>query len=88
MNILEEADRLTSEDRNSDYGDPGIENQKVAVGWGVIFLDGVTAEKIPLAMIWLKMVRELNKHKRDNLVDIAGYARTREMMGGNAPVDK
>jgi Domain of unknown function (DUF6378) len=80
MTILEEAAKLTSEDRHQDYGDPDIENQKIAVGWGVIFMEGITADKIPLAMIWLKTVRELNKHKRDNLVDIAGYARTREMM--------
>jgi Domain of unknown function (DUF6378) len=85
MNILEEANQITSGERRKSYGDPGLENQKVAIGWGVIFMDGVTAEKIPLAMTWLKIVRELYSHKRDNLVDIAGYARTREMM--DKPVD-
>jgi len=31
-------------------------------------------------MIALKISRECNKHKRDNLVDIAGYAKTIDMV--------
>ena len=48
--------------------------ENIAAGWAVIFKDGVTPKRVSLAMIWLKICRENNKHGRDNLVDIAGYA--------------
>lgn len=79
MNVLQEADQITSGDRRIDYGHPADEDAKIATGWDVIFSDGVTPQKVPLAMIWLKVCRELNRRKRDNAVDIAGYARTLEM---------
>ena len=30
-----------------------------------------------------KVARQANRHKRDNLVDIAGYARTAAMLSGD-----
>lgn len=80
MNILEEANQITSQDRNNDYGHPKIDFARTAIFWSVLFGTEVKPEQIPLAMILLKLSRQINKHKRDNLVDIAGFARTREMM--------
>ena len=34
----------------------------------------VTAREAMLCMVGVKMSREVHRHKRDNLVDIAGYA--------------
>ena len=42
----------------------------------------VTAMDVPLCMIAVKLARQAHRHKRDNLVDIAGYARTAAMVAG------
>ena len=71
--ILQEAARLTSQDRNADYGPYTDEARKIAAGWSVIFGVEIPPRKVPLAMVWLKTVRECNKSKRDNRVDGAAY---------------
>jgi len=38
---------------------------------------------VPLCMIAVKLARQAHRHKRDNLVDIAGYARTAAMIAGD-----
>jgi hypothetical protein len=35
-------------------------------------------EQVPLMMIAVKLSRQINRPKRDNLVDIAGWARVAE----------
>ena len=72
--VLQEADRLINGDRREAYGDVRQSFESVAVGWSQIFGASVTAEQVALAMVWLKVMREANAHKRDNLVDICGYA--------------
>lgn len=72
--ILQEAERLINGDRADAYGDAKESFENVAKGWSVIFGKEVTGRQVGLAMTWLKMCRENNNHKRDNLVDLAGYA--------------
>jgi hypothetical protein len=78
--ILQEADRLVSTDRQADYGHPFDNCTDIAIGWRVIFCHGITAENVALAMVWLKICRELNAHKRDNLVDGAGYFKVADLI--------
>lgn len=80
MNILDEASRLTSEDRHKDYGHPYHDFSRTAKMWEVVLGHPVTPRQVGLCMIIIKMSRQVNGHKRDNLVDIAGYARTIEMI--------
>jgi len=86
--VLEEAAELTSGQRNADYGHPREDFARTAQMW-----NGVLAEKlregeqidamdVPLCMIAVKLARQAHRHKRDNLVDIAGYARTAAMIAG------
>jgi hypothetical protein len=72
--ILEEAQELIYGDRQVEYGSAKESFGNIAKGWEVIFKTTCTPEQVVLAMIWLKTCRELNKPKRDNIVDIAGYA--------------
>jgi Domain of unknown function (DUF6378) len=78
--ILQEADRLVYGPRADDYGDPLVEAEKVAAGWAVITGAPITPEMYPLCMAWLKIVRQTNRAKRDNLVDLAGYAGVAEKL--------
>jgi|GEM_PF-1492375 len=82
--ILEEAAQITSTDRNIDYGHPAEDHGRVAAFWttflGVKLNEPLTPQEVCIMMILLKISRERNKHKRDNLVDICGYARNHEMI--------
>lgn len=40
----------------------------------------MSEEQVALAMILLKIARETCTHKRDNLVDVAGYTETLAMI--------
>lgn len=85
-NILDTAKLLTAVERQADYGHP-IEDFTCA---GNIISNiikrrtghdiSITPDLIPLFMIAIKLSRESNKHKLDNLIDIAGYARTAQMV--------
>ena len=79
--ILEEAQRLITGERHEDYGDASIEFERIAVGWGIIINTNVSEKQVALMMIWLKTCREIAKDKRDNWVDMAGYAG----LGGELP---
>jgi hypothetical protein len=86
--ILEEAKRITEGVRRAEYGAPADDFGRAAYMWtGILahkLLDGqaITAMDIPLCMVAIKLARQSHHHKRDNLVDIAGYARTAAMVAG------
>ena len=48
--------------------------------WSAILGQEVTPAQVGLCMIAVKVSRECHKPKRDNLVDIAGYAETVRMV--------
>ena len=78
--ILAEASRITRGSRQAQYGPPDQDFRRTAGMWSALFglklKDGVTFEPrdVALAMILLKTSRETHQRKRDNWVDIAGYA--------------
>jgi len=74
--VLEEAQRLVLGDRRAAYSPPPEDFARVAAMWSVIFGVEVLPRQVPLAMIALKLCRQSHQHKRDSLVDIAGYAQT------------
>lgn len=86
--ILAEAVRITDGSRQGDYGHPQDDFARTAKMWSGILKhklrDGteIEAGDIPLCMIAVKLARQAHRHKRDNLVDIAGYARTAAMIAG------
>lgn len=72
--VLQEAERIINGDRRDDYGDVRDSFDVIAALWTPIIGTKVTAEKVALCMIQLKVARALNGYQRDSLVDIAGYA--------------
>ena len=87
--ILDTAKSITGGARQCDYGHPADDFERTAQMWTAILGDKlianqqVVAEDIPLCMIAVKLARQVHRHKRDNLVDIAGYARTAAMIAGD-----
>lgn len=86
--ILDEAKRITAGTRQNDYGHPRNDFARTAQMWTGILAEklrpgsAVTAMDVPLCMIAVKLARQAHRHKRDNLVDVAGYARTAAMIAG------
>lgn len=78
--ILEEAQSHVYGARQGDYGHPREDFTRTAILWtGVLhhkLADGehITPEDVALCMVQVKVSREVNKPKRDNRVDMAGYA--------------
>jgi hypothetical protein len=83
--ILEEAIRITGGDRARDYGHPSV-SQGRSADLVNAFLQGkygsdstqISPEDISWITILCKIARDMERPKRDSLVDIAGYARTIE----------
>lgn len=75
--VTAEADRIVSGDRNSFYGPPYYDFKRTGRMWGAILnLDrDIQPYEVGLCMVALKVSREVNKRKRDNMVDTAGYAK-------------
>lgn len=71
--ILQEADRIVNGDRQADYSDP-VENFKhIAAIASAIRKKELTSEDCAVVLMAVKLARENYRHKRDNLVDLAGY---------------
>lgn len=81
---LEEALLLTTGDRQKSYGPPLADFTRTAGLWtallGKKLVSPVTPQEVALAMVCLKMSRQQNKRKRDNLVDMAGYVNCLHML--------
>lgn len=66
---------LIGGDRKQAYGNYTTEATHVANIWNSLLKGGpVLARHVPLMMICLKVLRESNQHKPDNMIDVCGYA--------------
>jgi hypothetical protein len=72
--LLADVSTVISGQRDVAYGKPEQNQQRIADLWSVLFGIPVTARQACIALILVKVAREVNQPKRDNLVDIAGYA--------------
>jgi hypothetical protein len=75
--VSAEACRLVAGPRQGSYGHPADDFTRTGALWGAILgIPTVPPHLVGLCQVALKISREVNAHKRDNLVDIAGYAET------------
>lgn len=72
--VLDEAKRLSYGDRNHDYGTPADNHKRTAALWSDYLGIRLTARDVCAFNILQKLSRERYRPKRDNLVDVCGYA--------------
>jgi hypothetical protein len=79
--VLEEAERIVSSDRGNDYGTPFEDFSRTGKIWAAILgVDEVSPEKVALCMAGLKISRLCHKIKTDSIIDLAGYAKTLDLV--------
>jgi hypothetical protein len=69
-----EANEIVNGPRQKSYGHPRANFERTAKIWSAVLGIDVTAAQVGLCMIGVKLARECHSPKRDNRVDIAGYA--------------
>lgn len=79
--VLEEAQRLVHGPRGADYGHPIDDYTRTGRMWGAILgIPDIDPRVCCLMMVAVKISREVNASKRDNRVDMAGYAECAQMI--------
>ena len=71
--ILDEAQKIVEGSRQQEYGTPENSFSTIGKYWSAYLGREVSAQDVAMMMVLFKVARESNQHKRDNLVDIAGY---------------
>lgn len=75
--ILKEAAKLITQDRQEQYGPPEENFQNIADVWNVRFKnklsEPLTAADVAAAMALLKIIRDMAGYKEDSAVDAAAY---------------
>ena len=71
--ILSEAERIVNGERQADYSDPVANFKHISAIASSISKENLSPTVCAIVMIAVKLARENYKHKRDNLVDLAGY---------------
>ncbi|HEU4589018.1 MAG TPA: DUF6378 domain-containing protein [Gemmatimonadales bacterium] len=72
--ILDEAKRLAYGDRHADYGHPLDDYTRVVGAFHALTGIRLTPEQGVTFMLCVKLARLAHAHKRDSVVDLAGYA--------------
>lgn len=78
--ILDEAQKIVEGSRQQEYGTPENSFSTIGKYWSMYLStcacpgEEISAHDVAMMMVLFKVARESNQHKRDNLVDIAGYA--------------
>ena len=77
--ILAEAEKLINGEKRDEYGPVQDSFKRVALYWEAYLFPNrqtftnICPGDVAIMMILFKIAREQGSHKRDNLVDIAGY---------------
>ena len=80
QDIADYAVSLVSGDRQNDYGHPLDDFTRAGKIWEAILGVEVTAEQVALCMVGVKISRQANAAKLDNIVDGIGYFLTLAMV--------
>lgn len=73
LEILDRARELVYGEREKDYGHPADDYKRTAALWSALLGTEITPGQAALCMVLVKLSREMNAPKPDNLVDAHGY---------------
>lgn len=79
--ILKEAAEIVYGPRRKDYGTPSENHGRTAALWTAYLGVPITARQVCALNILQKLSRDANMPKRDNMVDVAGYAENADLVG-------
>lgn len=82
QSILSEAEEIVNGSRHSDYGDAKESFSRIATIASVMTGKELSPDDCCAVMMAVKLVRESFNHKRDNLVDLCGYAELMNRLKG------
>ena len=71
--ILDEAKEVINGERQDVYGSPEDSFALIASYWSIYLGRDVSERDVAMMMTLFKLARQSHQHKRDNLVDAAGY---------------
>ena len=87
QSILQEAEALINGDRRSSYGHPLDDYTRTAGMVNAAFADKLkeplTPEDMMMVMVLVKLSRQRNRPKRDNLVDACVISAVSSLQNGN-----
>ena len=83
QSILDEAKAIVEGSRQSDYGDPVESFERIAKTASMITGKDLSPKECCAVLMAVKIVRESFKHKRDNLIDLCGYAHIMNKLNEN-----
>lgn len=72
--ILTEAARLTSSDRQNQYGDPRINHSRIAQLWTTYLETEIEPDQVAICMALVKIARLMETQSADSYTDLAAYA--------------
>lgn len=74
--VCDEAKRLTSNDRQEEYGPADESFKRIATVWSALLGTSITPTQVAVMMVAFKCCRAMGgAGKRDNFTDMIGYAR-------------
>lgn len=78
--ILQEAQRIVDGPRREHYGEPKANHGRTAALWSAFLGVPISMRQVCVLNILQKISRDAHSPQRDNLTDIAGYARNAELV--------
>lgn len=79
--VCQEAHSIVHGPRRQAYGTPAENHERTAHLWSTYLGVPITARQVCILNVLQKVSRDVHAPKRDNLVDIAGYAENADLVG-------
>jgi len=71
--VLKEALRISSTERQRDYGAPYLNHLRIAALWSAYLEQPITPEQVAMCRVLVKVARSMESFKEDNAIDGAAY---------------
>jgi len=73
--MLDKVRDITSGERQKSYGNPLTNHERIAAFWSTYLEIDINYRQVAMMMVLVKVARDMNATKEDNITDIMGYAK-------------